>query len=96
MTEEQQKHLALKAALLLVVLEGWTHPDVITARLGADAAHALRWMWNNGWLSRGEQGHLRWDHSRQYEELWQQLMPHRPCPVKLCAGPRAAQAQELR
>ena len=94
---EQQKHLALKAALLLALLEGWVPTSTVTARLGADARGALAWLANNGYATPDDVGqHLRWEPTRSYDELWGHLMPHRPCPVSLCAGPRATQAQQLR
>jgi len=96
MTDEQ-RHLVLKAALLLVLLEGWTKPEVVTARLGAEAGPAFGWLRRNGYVQHARDAHaVRWDHGRTYEGLWDQLMPDRPCPISLCAGPRAALQQELR
>lgn len=92
---EAERRMALKAGLTLVLLEGWVHPASVTARLGADASAALRWLRRAGYAVRGEGGVLRWEFARPFEALWAELVPERACPVRLCDPPRVSQRRQL-
>lgn len=85
--------LILKVGLLFCILEGWTQADTIARRLNeplADVVEARAWLSANGYLEAGYGVAWRWrwfDPPREYEELWAQLQPGRPCPVTLRATP---------
>lgn len=85
---EEQRSAILKAALLLALLEGWTEPISVRARLGVDVGEALGWLWRSAYIEQGE-GLIRWRVERTFEELWVQLVPERGCPVRLCSETRS-------
>lgn len=86
---EVERNIILKAALVLVLLEGWTTSAIVRARLGVDVAPALVWLGQNGYIQAGgdlDGGSMsiRWRPQHTFEALWDRLMPHRPCPLTLC------------
>lgn len=96
---ELERNAILKAALLLVLLEGWTTTMVVQARLGTDPRPALGWLAANGFAATAAAEHepVRWRPQHTFEELWGRLVPERRCPVSLCGrSPRESRAGELR
>lgn len=87
---EVERNTILKAALLLVLLEGWTQAVTVRARLGVDVGPALIWLGQNGYIqwsvdAEGAATTARWRPQHTFEALWDRLMPHRPCPIALCS-----------
>lgn len=94
---EERRSVVMKTALLLVLLEGWTAPLTLRARLGVDVQEALAWLWCNGYLERGDENVVRWRSERTFEGLWSRLVPERGCPIRLCGKtPVRPHVQELR
>lgn len=80
----------LKLGLLLVILEGWTSMLSARSRLGSDVEPAARWLWQHGYVQSSDDGAtLRWVIEREFESLWDELIPERGCPVTLCKSVRA-------
>lgn len=96
---DELRYLVLKAALLLILLEGWAKPSVVNARLGADAGQAVAWLWRHGYIDLAEDraaNVVRWQGGHTFTQLWARLVPERPCPVQLCSSPRAERVRQLR
>ena len=93
---DAERSAVLRTALLLALLEGWTMPMNIRARLGVDVAPALGWLTRHGYAEASEHDGVRWRAERDFEALWDVLVPERPCPVRLCTRPGSPRVQELR
>lgn len=92
---EVERNITLKVGLLLAIFEGWTSPQTVRARLGADVTPALRWLAQQGYveIARFDEATddvVRWRVPVEFESLWQQLIPERRCPVTLCTSRRRA------
>lgn len=90
------RDLILKAGLVWRILEGWAAADVIALRLGVATplvVEARAWLLEHGYLKQGASEVswvYRWSIDRDFEQLWNELIPERPCQLSFCgrAKPR--------
>jgi hypothetical protein len=90
------RDVILKAGLVWRILEGWAAADVVAHRLGVAipvVVEARAWLEEHGYLERAasEVSWLyRWNPEREFEHLWDELVPDRPCALSFCgkAKPR--------
>lgn len=81
--------LILKVGLLYRIHEGWLSVGPIGDRLGAMDGQVVRardWLLGQGYLEAGAfaDAPCRWLPQREFEELWNQLVPDRPCSLSFC------------
>lgn len=77
--------LTMKVALLYRLMEGWVSVESIAHRLHASVGEIVRvrtWLQGEGYLEGDEL--RRWVPTREYEDLWAELIPDRPCPLSFC------------
>jgi hypothetical protein len=90
--------LTLKVGLLYRILEGWTTAEVVAARLSVPVGVVVRaadQLEAAGYLEYGEQNR-RWRIEREFEDLWNELVPNRPCQISFCRSVRARGSQRSR
>jgi len=83
---EQERNQILKAGLFLMLLEGWTPAGTVARKFGWSDIAPLSWLCGNGFAQQGAGGVVRWNTPVEFEQLWGQLIPDRPCPMRLRLG----------
>lgn len=83
------RNLVLKFGLWLVLMEGWAEPTSGAARLDValeSVGEAAVWLQNHGYVEVAHTpsgARVQWLIHRSFNSLWTELIPERPCPVKL-------------
>lgn len=80
---ELERNLILKLGLWLQILEGWVPTVTAVNKMGGDSASvgaALGWLGSQGYID-GSGNVVRWLQPARFEDLWEQLIPGRPCPI---------------
>lgn len=88
------RDLILKAGLIWRILEGWAASDTVALRIGVpfeEVVEARGWLSERGYLQPSLDSPLmlfRWQPDREFEDLWNELIPERPCQLSFCSKVR--------
>jgi len=87
---QPSRDLILKAGLLWRILEGWAASDTVAFRLSVgfdEVVEARAWLLEHGYLEQAESRiswTYRWKPTREFDQLWDELIPERPCQLSFC------------